>query len=646
MGRVSLRKCMVILTAVFSLACYCAICEARAGGGHGFSGGGGGRGGGGGGGGGFGGGASGFSHNYGRGTGGNVGPGFGIPIFFVIAIAVVYFIYQQQKNQTVRTIQRGFSASDELERAKAIEQLQQEDPAFDPAAFCISIRKAFEKVQAGWSAMQLEPIRPFVSDGVFERFSLQMEEMKDLGYRNVVDNLRILSVQVAHVQLDAMFATVSVRIVASARDYDVSLKDGRTLRTNSTSEFAEVWSFLRRRGVKTPAAGGFALIAGNCPNCGAAVELNQHARCKQCNAVLRCGQYDWVLAEITQDSEWSPRTDARIPGLATMQGRDAAMNAQAVEDFASVVYWRKMAAERTVSDKPLRKLAANDFCDHYTKGLGQTFYANCGVGGVELRGILPGAPGQTMDRALVQVTWSGVRYLRNPQGGFSRSETGGVISQIFVLARDADARTNLDNAISSAHCPNCGGPMMQEAAPACEFCGQVLNDGRHAWILTAVLPSASTDAQTLVRQAASDVADIATDAQTDAATPVSLRAAMAIGWVIKMAFADGIIDPREEAIVYRIAQSRRVPRQQVQAMLEAAQRGEFTAPEPQDREEAKAWMELMVEAAFADGKMSPDEGKLLQDMAATQGLTNMEFNLLVNSVRNRLIQQAREVNRK
>jgi hypothetical protein len=77
-----------------------------------------------------------------------------------------------------------------------------------------------------------------------------------------------------------------------------------------------------------------------------------------------------------------------------------------------------------------------------------------------------------------------------------------VISQVFVLSRDANCRTNLDVAISSAHCPGCGGPMTQDTSPACEFCGLVLNDGKQSWILTDVFPANSTEVMTLRRQLA------------------------------------------------------------------------------------------------------------------------------------------------
>ena len=58
--------------------------------------------------------------------------------------------------------------------------------------------------------------------------------------------------------------------------------------------FVEIWSFIRRRGV-TSTPGDRGLFEGNCPNCGASLELNQLGACASCEAVLRNGEYDWVL---------------------------------------------------------------------------------------------------------------------------------------------------------------------------------------------------------------------------------------------------------------------------------------------------------------------------------------------------------------
>lgn len=636
MGRLRARITLFVL---LLLTCGITFCYGRAGGGHGFGGGGGGGHGGGGG---FGGGGGGgFHFSGGRSSGGGSFDPCSTVVFLIVLAFVIYAIYNKsQQTSTSNTIRRGFPAIDEARRGQALADLRQEDPTFSPTGFCANIQEAFALVQKAWSDMTLEKIRPFVSDGVFERFSLQIEEMKALGFRNVVENLQIRSVQIAQIDLDEAFQQIAVRIVASAGDYDVSLKDGKRLRTNTTSEFAEVWTFIRRRGVKTPEAGGCALVAGNCPNCGAAIELNQHAKCQQCGAVLRCGRYDWVLSEITQDSEWNGRSASDIPGRAALQERDPGFNVQSMEDLASVVFWRKMAAERTASAKPLRKIAGEEFCDRYEKGLGHAFYASCGVGSVDLLGILPA---DATDRAVVQIAWSGTRYFRQADGSFTRSEASGVVSQLFVLQRDREVKTNLDQAISSAHCPGCGGPIMQETSAACEFCGVVLNDGKHGWILTDVLPAGSTSGMQLLRECREQPGN---SPDTATACPPALRqaprGAAMVGWVIQMVMADGQLDPKEEQCVRQVAEKRGVAPEQVTAMLHSAQRGELQMVMPLDQGEARGWLEAMIEAAFADGVLASQELTLLERLAETQQLSSADLKLMIRQVQTRLFQQSRE----
>ena len=50
----------------------------------------------------------------------------------------------------------------------------------------------------------------------------------------------------------------------------------------------------------------------------------------------------------------------------------------------------------------------------------------------------------------------------------------------------ARGKSEVNLAISSAHCPGCGAPEKGGTSPACEHCGVTLNDGRHGWVLTAV----------------------------------------------------------------------------------------------------------------------------------------------------------------
>ena len=129
---------------------------------------------------------------------------------------------------------------------------------------------------------------------------------------------------------DRFFDTIHVRVVASCVDYTVDLESGKKVSGSKQSEsFTEYWSFLRRPGVKTLEKPG--AVEGFCPNCGAQLQVSDRTECVSCNAMINSGEYDWVLSEITQASEWAFSPRRSIPGLPEMCDKDPAFNVQHIE---------------------------------------------------------------------------------------------------------------------------------------------------------------------------------------------------------------------------------------------------------------------------------------------------------------------------
>ncbi len=89
------------------------------------------------------------------------------------------------------------------------------------------MRAAFHKAQESWCAQNLEPLRPFVSDGVFERFSLQIEEQREDGWRQGMDDLGCQLLSIAHVETGTHFDTVTVHIPFTADIHGLDLTTGK-----------------------------------------------------------------------------------------------------------------------------------------------------------------------------------------------------------------------------------------------------------------------------------------------------------------------------------------------------------------------------------------------------------------------------------
>ena len=342
---------------------------------------------------------------------------------------------------------------------QAAARLRIADPNFDEQAFYRRVDVAFNKIQVAWCSQNLSAVRPFISDGVHERFTLQFAEQKAEGWRDQMDDIQVHRIVIAELQSDGLFDELSVRIEASARDYHVSLADGKPQGGLTAPErFGEVWSFLRHRGATTvPNKTG--LIEGNCPNCSAPVEMNQAANCTHCKALLRSGQYDWVLAEITQDVEWQGARHGELPGAAAMRARDPEFNAVEVEDRASVIFWRKATADRMGKIDPLRKTASEAFCQAYAPILRPTpdgqrqFFADCAVGSVRVEGVKSDANG---DRAFVELRWSGKRIVFSTTHPPRIVEQNHLAHSLFVLWRKGVRSPRAAKGFHPPHCPGCG----------------------------------------------------------------------------------------------------------------------------------------------------------------------------------------------
>ena len=603
-------------------------------------------------------------------------PYVGIPLVLLIGVGVMMAGKGSKGVYQSRVIRRGTAAEGRGAAGVVAARVREADPAFNADAFVARARDAFMKIQRAWGSQDLTPVRPFISDAVYERFTLQFAEQRALGFRNVLDNAEVREAALAHGEAGRAFDEVSVRFVGYGVDRKVSLKDASDMGNDGGREFAEVWTFLRKRGAKTK-AGKPGLIEGNCPNCGGAVEMNQSAKCGYCGAALRSGEYDWVLAEITQECEWSAGRRAALPGVGRLLARDPGFNVQELEDRASVVFWRRAEAERLNSAGPLRKVATTAYCDTLDakiathKGQERWYVGECGVGSVDVQGIVPAGdawtagpacaqPAAEFDRAVVEVRWSGTRFDAAASGKLTRGDATAVSHLLLVLARKAGAVSDPGKAVSSAHCPTCAGPMGDEAEPACTYCGTVLNDGASTWALEEAVGASSSRGRAIAA-ALRDVGigETATGSEMpggadgesngyagaydDRALADAGSPAAALAWMIKVSFADGEIDDRERALLADVAARRGVPEARVDQMLAAARAGELDVPTPEGRDQARTRLKAIATMALADGRIAKQEAAMLRQAGNQLGLSDHDLRRLIKQTKGEMYRHAKGV---
>ena len=148
--------------------------------------------------------------------------------------------------------------------------------------------------------------RAYMAPGLYTSWKMQVDQMVADHKINKLENLFIQGTQIVKATHDANYDQITVKVDASAMDYEVNDQTGKEVFAvggkKADRPFTEYWTFQRSAGAKTLVSGG--VTDKKCPNCGAPSDVNETGHCKYCNAEVTSGKFDWVLSQITQANDW------------------------------------------------------------------------------------------------------------------------------------------------------------------------------------------------------------------------------------------------------------------------------------------------------------------------------------------------------
>jgi uncharacterized tellurite resistance protein B-like protein len=570
-------------------------------------------------------------------------PQFGIPLIIVLAIGGC-ILYKKGDNAFMGfIISKGSNIIDEAEDKRAVSELQETDPYFDKQTFVERIKKSFVVIQNAWTKRDLKDAEFFLSDGTYEQFSIQLEELKRDHVIDYLEGLSVKDVKFLKFEKGDTFSVIHISISAEGINYRKSDIDGSFLEGSKFREpFTEVWTLIRRTGAKTTGKPG--LMEGNCPNCGNPVKVGRLTKCDVCNSILRSGQHDWVLTKITQRSAWKITSDAAtVLGYKKYKIKDPFFNVQHIEDKVSVMFWRKITSEKLGDISFLKKIAQNKFCDreealYKTSKNDRPFHTRCGVGSISLLGV--GNFGAE-DKAFAEVVWSGIPTLPPKSAGtssakttvknyYSGNRTPINYTQIFILTRKAASRTSPDGSLNSAHCPNCGAPESKSSANECDYCGTVMNSGEKDWVLEDVVFSNDSNVRKLIMSLKTAVTIDKPKAYSTFKSSVS--GLEMTRWAIGMMLADGKVEQSEINYIGELSQKYSITKKQISDIIQEIS----SQPNPVDYvmkssavKDNRELFRCLIKMAMADGKISKEEMQMLKEIAKTSNMSESEFNRIL-----------------
>jgi hypothetical protein len=314
---------------------------------------------------------------------------------------------------------------------------------------------------------------------VYSRFQVQLALMRQENRRNVMSDAQVTNVGIEAVEDAPPLDVVHVRLTAQARDTEVPWNANdqqiqQQLSHTAVTPYQEIWSLVRRAGAQTKQGGP--PPGQGCPNCGGPLAAGETIKCRYCGSLVCSGEFDWVLAEITQVEEWRP-TEARPAGLDALRASDPGTAAEVLEDRASFLFWKWVEAGRAGSPVPLRKHASPALLAGGARWELSQGASDVAVGGSQVSQCAVGGP-DGFDRVDVLVLWS---------ARFHGSREYTPRRVVIRMARRTGVQSRLS--MTALTCASCGAPLTESDTSKCDHCGAELADGNQAWVLEAVVPA-------------------------------------------------------------------------------------------------------------------------------------------------------------
>lgn len=531
--------------------------------------------------------------------------------FIALAIVIVIFIWWSKKKKTKMDQKSIFNniPTGANQNAKGTPQKEIPLKYTNSGDIKQKIEHAFLQIQKGWQNQDLSKVRKFISDGVYQRFTTQFTIMNILEQKNVIYDIKIHDITVVNSHEENEYAIVDAAIHATIVDEYKSAQYAQ-FNQGGSDTFVEYWSFIRKKNVD---AAKDLYFSSNCPKCGDSLpdDAGEISKCPSCGTLTNSGEYDWVLAEITQTVDYNAngfkKSDATSKKLLEVYKKDPSFSIQMMEDKASNAFLQILTA-RT---KSKAEIARRFVSDEYYGKLENEVKADAGKAYVRLYinhvDLVNGYTKEKMDHLVFNIKYTKQQLKIDGGKGLLLDHAPVSLHKVMVMTRSSNALP-AKGQLYAHSCPNCAGPIGDTIDTKCSYCGEALNSPNFEWIVENIF-----DAQEYKQMKANIGVPMMTNANPEDTEKLFKVRDYAFNNILIIMAADGEFKQEEKTHLHDLAKQFKYNEAQVAGWVSLAEQGKLSMIWPFEKEDKQKVYSMMEKAAMSDNEMHASEKVLLDE---------------------------------
>ena len=215
--------------------------------------------------------------------------------FLVLAgfVLIVIYIADSKKNNKPQGAMLTPSS-----KLKPIAEYKKIDPDFDENEFTQRVSNIYMQMQNCWTKKNIEELKPYLTDIFYNQADRQLDVYRKNNKTDYVEDIAVLGADIRGYYQENNNDHIIILIRTRIKDYTLDDATGKLISGSQSKEkfMTYEWDMIRASGVVTEKSTGTRTI--NCPNCGAAININQSARCPYCQSIIQVEAHDWALTGI------------------------------------------------------------------------------------------------------------------------------------------------------------------------------------------------------------------------------------------------------------------------------------------------------------------------------------------------------------